>query len=218
MDITLPLPIPAGLAAVSPWIDLTRCLPSIIDNARFDYLPPPLTPTAIAHFPADDVWPTKPPRGDLYCDTSMLCHPLVSPLAVKDWKGACPVWMGVGEEMLVDECKVTAARMARQGVTVQWDMFEAMPHCFAMVFERFALPASVKCFEQWADFCKSVTGDSQKVATGGIWYEAKTLKQKEMKVEALAPLDDEEVEERMRAAMEARREGWEGEAKLMPRL
>lgn len=198
-EITLPLPIPAGLAVISPWIDLTRSLPSITSNAQYDYLPPPLTSTAIARFPSDDVWPTEPPRGDLYCDTSMLCHPLVSPMAAMTWEGACPIWMGMGEEMLVDECKVTAARMAKQGIPVQWDMWEAMPHCFALMFERFGLPASVKCFEKWAGFCKMVTADVEDlvVVTKGTWYEAKTLRERDMEVEALAPLEDEEIWKRM---------------------
>ena len=218
-DITLPLPIPAGVAVVSPWIDLTRSLPSITTNAQYDYLPPPLTSSAIARFPADDIWPTTPPRGDLYCNTSMLCHPLVSPLAAKDWKGACPVWMGVGEEMLVDECKVAATKIVKQGIPVQWDMWEAMPHCFALLFDSSGLPASVKCYERWAGFCKQVTGNAEgKLVSKGTWYEAKTNKETEMDIEALAPLREEEVEERMRAAMEARMEGTEGEAKLMPRL
>ena len=217
-DVALPLPIPAGLAVISPWIDLTRCLPSITSNAHYDYLPPPLTADAIAHFPSDDVWPTKPPRGDLYCDTSMLCHPLVSPVAAKDWKGACPVWMGVGEEMLVDECKVVARRLAEQGIPVRWDMWEAMPHCFAMVFEKFGLPASVKCFDNWAEFCKQVTGAREEVETKGTWYEAKTNKETDMKVEELILVGDGELERLMKAAREARREGTEGEAKLLPRL
>jgi len=218
IDVTLPLPLPAGLAVISPWIDVTQSLPSILNNAQYDYLPPPLSSSARARFPADDVWPTKPPRGDLYCDTSILCHPLVSPVAAKDWDGACPVWIGVGEEMLVDESKVVAARMAKQGVPVQWDMWEAMPHCFALMLDRVGVSAANKCFEQWAGFCVQAIADGEEVVTRGTWYEAKTNKKIEMRVEDLAPLRDDEVEEKMRAAKEARMTGLEGEAKMMPRL
>ncbi|KAI9663300.1 MAG: hypothetical protein M1831_002584 [Alyxoria varia] len=39
--ILLPLPLPAGVALFSPWLDLTRSLPSTRENAHWDYLPPP---------------------------------------------------------------------------------------------------------------------------------------------------------------------------------
>lgn len=217
--VHLPLPMPAGVALSSPWSDLTRSLPSIKANMQYDYLPPQITPNAIARFPKDSIWPTNPPRGDVYCDTSMLCHPLVSPVVARDWKGACPIWMGVGEEMLVDECKVLAARMVKQGVQVQFDMWEAMPHCFAMVLELCGLETSRKFFKRCAEFAKQVTGDGDgDVTTRGTWYEIKTGEETEMKVEELAPLSDEEVLEKMRQAQEARRAGLEGEAKLMPML
>ena len=217
--VHLPLPMPAGVAVCSPWLDLTRSLPSIKANMQYDYLPPQITPQALTRFPKDSVWPTDPPRGDLYCDTSMLCHPLVSPVVARNWEGACPVWMGVGEEMLVDECKVLASRMAKQGVQVQFDMWEAMPHCFAFVLQYCGLEASRNFFKRWVEFSKRVTGNGNgHVVTKGIWHEVKTDKEKEMKVEELAPLSDEEVLKTMRQAQEARREGFEGEAKLMPML
>lgn len=186
---------------------------------QYDYLPPPITPNAIARYPKDSVWPTSPPRGDIYCETSMLCHPLTSPVAARDWEGACPVWMGVGEEMLVDECKVLAAKMAKQGVQVQFDMWEAMPHCFAMVLEWCGLATSKKFYERWAEFSKRVTGNGDSyVTTKGTWYEVRTGKEEAINVEGLAPLSDEEVLKKMRQAQEDRREGLESEAKLMPML
>lgn len=217
-DLALPIPLPAGVASISPWLDLTQSMPSIAHNAQYDYLPTPLSAEARASFPHDDVWPTDPPRGDLYCDASMLCHPLVSPLAASDWTGACPVWLGVGEEMLADESKITASRMVNQGVTVQFDMWEAMPHCFGLLLERLGVPASDKCFERWSEFCRAVVGDQQEVETRGRWYVAKSNREVEVKVEDLAPVHDEEVERRMREAREARWKGEEGEAKMMPRL
>ena len=215
--ISLPIPLPAGVALSSPWCDLTRSLPSIISNAQYDYLPPPLTSTAIAHFPADEVWPTDPPRGDVYCETSMMCHPLVSPLAASDWRGACPVWFGLGEEMLADEASAVASKMAKQGVKVRWEMFEAMPHCFAIVLDTCGLEATRRFYDDWAGFCKmAVAGED--LDTKGMFLEAKTCKERELLVEELSPFVDEEILRRMRAKQEERREGTEGEAKLMPRL
>ncbi len=118
----------------------------------------------------------------------------------------------------MDESKVVAATMAKQGVPVQWDMWEAMPHCFALMLDRVGVSAANKCFEQWAGFCVRAVADGEEVVTRGTWYEAKTNKKIEMRVEDLAPLRDDEVEEKMRAAKEARMTGLEGEAKMMPRL
>ena len=217
--ISLPLPLPAGIAVASPWSDVTRSLPSISSNMRYDYLPPRNAPGIFNNYAKDNIWPTKPPRGDPLCDTSMLCHPLVSPVTASDWKGACPTWMGVGEEMFVDEAKVLAARIAKQGAPVQFDMWEAMPHCFHFVLEKCGLEACKSFYKRWAEFSKQATGNGDgDVTTKGGWYEAKTNKEKAMKVEELAPLTDEEVLELMRQTQEAREKGFEGTAKLMPKL
>ena len=213
--ITLPLPLPAGCATQSPWLDVTRSMPSINANAEYDYLPPPLTRDKASTFPACEIWPTDPPRGDLYCDTSMLCHPLVSPLAAKDWTGSCPLFIGYGEEMLSDESKIVASRATKQGVAVVSEQWEAMPHCFALML--LGSPMSKRCFGDWTDFCKVVTKGVEP-STRGLWFEAKTQKETEVDVAALAPISDEEVRERMEKARKARDLGIEGEAKVLPKL
>ena len=192
-------------------------MPSITSNSRYDYLPPPLTSSAIARFPSDEAWPTNPPRGDIYCETSMMTHPLVSPLAASDWHGACPVWIGVGEEMLSDEGAAVAANMAKQGVKVRWEMFEAMPHCFPLVLETCGLEATRRFSDDWAGFCRDVIR-GKVIETKGTFFEAKTCKEIEVNVEELSILSQAEILWRMRACQEARREGTEGEAKVMPRL
>ncbi len=212
---TVNIPLPAGVATHSPWTDMTRCMPSIIDNAHYDYLPPPITRDKAATFPHCEIWPTDPPRGDLYCDISMLCHPLVSPIAAKDWTGSCPLWMGYGEEMLVDEGKAVASRAAKQGVPVVWEQWEAMPHCFAILLK--GLEAGKRVFQDWATFCEAVTGGKTKIVeTRGTWFAAKTGKEKELDVQALSHWSEEEVQESMYAAKKARSEGEEGEAKALP--
>ena len=213
--ITLPLPLPAGCATHSPWLDVTRSMPSINANAEYDYLPPPLTRDKASTFPACEIWPTDPPRGDLYCDTSMLCHPLVSPLAAKDWTGCCPLFIAYGEEMLSDESKIIAARAAKQGVAVVSEQWEAMPHCFAMML--LGSPMSKRCFKDWSSFCTVVTKGVEP-STRGLWFEAKTQKETEVDVAALAPVGDEEVRELMEKARKARDLGIEGEAKVLPKL
>ena len=39
--ISLPIPLPRGIAAFSPYLDLTRSMPSLWTNAHYDYLPAP---------------------------------------------------------------------------------------------------------------------------------------------------------------------------------
>ena len=213
--VTLPLPLPAGCATQSPWIDMTRSMPSVNLNAEYDYLPPPLTREKASTFPHCDVWPTDPPRGDLYCDVSMLCHPLVSPVAAKDWSGSCPLFFAYGEEMLADETQVVAARASRQGVRVIAEQWEAMPHCFAMIF--LGSPMSKKCFTDLTNFCKVVVKGVEP-ETRGLWIAAKTQKETEVEVERLAVIGDDDLEERMKRAREARDLGLEGEAKILPKL
>lgn len=213
--ITLPLPLPAACATNSPWLDLTRSMPSINLNAEYDYLPPPLTHEKASTFPHCAIWPTNPPRGDLYCDTSMLCHPLVSPLAAPNWKNAPPLFLAYGQEMLADEIQILAARAAKQNVTVVAEQWEGMPHCFALML--LGSGVSKRCFGDWADFCCAVVRGKE-VRTKGLWFEAKGGGEKEVDVGALAGLGDEEVGARMEMAKRAREEGVEGEAKILPRL
>ena len=215
MAILLPLPLPAGAALNSVWCDLTRSMPSIDTNYQYDYLPPPMTNDQVARFPSDSIWPTDPPRGDLYCEINMLCHPLTSPIAAKDWRGSCPLWLGCGEEMLGDEGKIIASRAANQGVKVQWAQWGTMPHCFALIL--FGSPMGKRCFEEWTGFASRVVG-REEVETKGTFFEARTSNEVDVDVKALAPISDEEVEKRMKEARRARSKGIEGETKLMPRL
>ncbi|KAI9815274.1 MAG: hypothetical protein M1827_002754 [Pycnora praestabilis] len=215
------IPLPAGVAANSGWFDLTRCLPSINTNAHFDYLPPIPPPTAPPiTFPDDPtgIWPASPPRSDLYTDASALCHPLVSPLAAKSWQGAPPLYLVYGEEMLLDEGRVLAARAVAQGVRVTWDCFEAMPHTFAMVLE--GSPVGKRCFEAWAAFCKQAVDESGgKVQTRGTWVQAKTLEESPVDVATLADdLAFDEVGRRMHEVRERKSKGEEGEGKALPKL
>lgn len=166
-SLPLSIPLPAALACTSPWLDTSRSLPSITTNAPYDYLPAPLTPHRIATFPTCPLWPTTPPRGDLYSDLSMLTHPLVSPLAARteSWRGSPPVWFGLGEEMLADEMKVVAARIATGyggggggggGVVpvVRWEQYEGQCHCFGQIFESLGSVPAQRMMRSWAAFCR----------------------------------------------------------------
>jgi acetyl esterase/lipase len=201
-DREVPLRLPAGVATGSAWNDLTRCMPSATANIDYDYILPPKPREEIDRYPACDVWPTDPGRGNIYCDTSMLCHPLVSPVIAPDWRGSCPLWFSYGEEALLDDGKMLAARAARQGVPVVWEEWEAMPHVFAQILTDH--PAGKQCFDHWAAFCTTVVEHGAKaVNPKGLRYAVKTLTHREIDVRALAVMTDEELQQRMRNARDA---------------
>jgi acetyl esterase/lipase len=178
------VPLPAGVALNSPWCDQTSCLPSIQRNARYDYLPNKWERDQIAPCP---IWPTDPPRADIYADGSALMHPLVSPVGAQSWKGAPPVFFVVGEELLTDDGKATAGRMVPQGVKVVWEQYEAMPHCFGLIFE--SMPVGQMCFEGWAGFIRDAV--EGKVESKGGFVTAKKLERNEVDVTKL--MDDLEL-------------------------
>lgn len=193
------IPLPAGLALTSPWLDITRGLPSIEDLAKYDYLPPP-SQTDKREFPPCDMWPSNPPRADLYCEASALLHPLVSPLAAGDWRGAPPLFFSVGQEMLRDEDAVLARRAAVQGVRVVWREFETMPHCFAMLVPN-NNGAAVHHAEM-GRFCKEVVQGTE-MQTHGEVIAAKSLDRSTVDVQrGLTELTDAQVEEYMRKGRE----------------
>ena len=196
----VPLPVPAGVACASAWLDLTMSLPSLFDNAKWDYLPSPRDSSIVERYPACALWPTDPVREELYCDVSMLMHPLVSPLAAKSsaWRGSCPISLQYGQEVLSDEGKVMCRRLVQEGVHVQWDEFEGVPHVWHLMF--FGRESSKKAIRIWADFIARVTS-GEAIETKGTFYGAKTLKEKKVDINALTELSDSQVEEKMRATV-----------------
>ncbi|KAF4629470.1 hypothetical protein G7Y89_g8673 [Cudoniella acicularis] len=176
-------PLPAGVAACSPWLDITYSSPSSAWSS-----------------PPDGIWPANPPRKNLYADDGFFCHPLVSPLAVKSWEGCCPLYIETGQELLTDEDRHLATKAALQGVPVVFEEYEAMPHCFAMVLE--SLPGSVLFFSKWAGFITDVVEKKGSVATKGTRYAAKTLKTTELDVKTLSGFTNDEVADRMKERMQ----------------
>ena len=196
---TVDIPLPAGVALTSPWLDISRSLPSIESGVKYDYLPPPSV-TEKREFPPCDAWPTDPPRADLYCEASALLHPLVSPLAAQDWSASPPLFFSVGEEMLRDEDAVLARRAAGQGVKVVWRGFEAMPHCFAMLLA--GLKGGDVHYEEFGKFCREVV-EGRRVETNGEVIAAKSLVRTGVDVQSgLTELTDEDVREYMQKGKE----------------
>lgn len=168
-DIAIELP--AGVAVNSPWCDISRSMPSIHNNAHFDYLAPPGSNGGPAtEMVADTIWPSSPPRAEMFCEASSLMHPIVSPLAAPSqlWEGSPPVFMCVGNEGLEDEVTIVARRMVQAGVKLDFVGYDGMPHCFAMLFP--GTPAARDCFGRWSQFCiDAVAGN---VSNSILWMKA----------------------------------------------
>jgi len=111
------VPLPAGVAVNSPWVDITHSSPSCETNAAFDYLPPLNLQLAMEpKRPHCTAWPMDPPRSMMYADDDMVLHPLVSLMMAPSWVGAPPIWMCSGRELLSDEDKFMANKFWKDGV------------------------------------------------------------------------------------------------------
>ena len=197
------VPVPAGVAAMSAWADLTRALPSWCSDRDYDIYGNGLPRAVRPDFPTCAAWPSNPPRGDLYCDLSTLCHPLVSPTAATDWTLAPPILFVCGDERAVDSNKVIAQRALSQGALVVWQEYEAMPHIFMLLLEK--LPHSSLCFERWAQFCRQCVQDPGSLRTSGTFVEVETLRSKEVDMTHLTAITVEEALVSMHAQRDTRR-------------
>ena len=227
--------LPAGIALNSPYLDVTHSLPSIHTNARFDYLFVPPAKTLLASGDtkttsnqlttpheaffqpiADSIWPASPPRVDLYAPyASLVVHPLVSPVTstTEHWEGSPPVWMCMGEEMLLDAGAILARTISRAVPSVvQFLAWEGMPHVFCAVF-----PVSVagkECMREMGRFVVDVTLGSERgggsgqggrrLESGAWWYDpvndADQQGRREVSFEELVEVGDEEVQDLLRQA------------------
>lgn len=211
--VTVPGPVCAGLALTSPWLDVTRSLPSTRANARWDIInpPPPKNQNPTPAFPPDAIWPASPPRVETYCSAQMCIHPLVSPLAAQPhhWRGVPPVYVCVGWEGMQDEAEVFARRVFSadpENQIVIFDGYEGMPHCFAMFPWNWAGRTAMG---QWARFCRNAVRPASLGRTEvGTWTNSKTKEKTNIRLRDLAAsnigcwyererLDDPEVDARL---------------------
>ncbi|GAB1315763.1 hypothetical protein MFIFM68171_05973 [Madurella fahalii] len=195
-----PLPLPAGVAVNSPWLDLTHSSPSCTANAAFDYLPTPEQQRlAEAKRPPCAAWPPDntttdtttattatghPPRKHLYAPDALLTHPLVTLLLAPSWRGAPPTYICAGWELLADEDRHAARKMWRDGArTVVLEEYEGMPHCFGLVLPH--LKEARRCLAGWAGFIKGAVAAAGEGRDGGggvgesrfVTIRAKTLEE-----------------------------------------
>lgn len=212
-------PLPAGCLANSGWFDISRSMPSVTTNTSYDYLPPANHDNPLSPIKHDEYWPRTPPRGDIFTDLSLLDHPLVSPLAALDWTGAPPLWLCTGQECLTDEDCIVASRAASQGVAVQFEMYEAMPHVFAMLLPF--LPTAERCLNSKAAFvrrCVEEPDTARGDGTKGVFVKVKTGEEESLDVGKVAALTVEEARKLMRVSKERRVKGYEAVAVPRPAL
>lgn len=197
---TVSIPLPAGVALSSPWLDMTHSSASCKTNAAFDYLPS-LQGLETTPRPSCPAWPANPPRRMLYCADAVITHPLVTLLTATDWEGCPPVFMSAGWELLSDETKYMAAHLHTQNVPVVWEEYEGMPHCFAMVLNDH--PMSKRCFASWTNFIKDVVeAQPGTIKSSFKIIRAKTLQEDDVNPVELAPFTKEGLWTRLKALAE----------------
>ncbi|KAK3503535.1 alpha/beta hydrolase fold-domain-containing protein [Neurospora crassa] len=210
------IPLPAGVAVNSPWLEITHSSPSCVTNGAFDYVPGLEAQDKAEKLRAPcSAWPTNPPRMSMYVADDYIMHPLVSLLLAPSWRGAPPTYICTGWEMLSDEDKFTAARFHAEGVSVTFEEYEGMPHCFAMVLKN--LKEAGRCMEGWSRFIARATNstaseggldgaDDKRSAMRSTFTTIKsgTLEEKELDPMTLSPYTEEEIREKMRRRIESK--------------
>jgi hypothetical protein len=125
--------------------------------------------------------------------------------------------MCVGWELLADEGKFVAHKMWREGVRVVLEEYEAMPHCFGLVFP--GLGGSKRCLEGWAGFVKGVGeggggGKEVVVESRAVIIQAKSLREVVREFGEVWGEGEEVVAERVWRGIRERGVPEEGVAKL----
>ncbi|KAL2797395.1 hypothetical protein BJX66DRAFT_335012 [Aspergillus keveii] len=158
-------------------------------------------------FPTCSIWPTHPPRTDLYAEPGMLCHPLASPAASEDWSGSCPIWMAGGQEQTIDAALLVTQRASAQGVSVTHWEFEGLVHTFFFVWR--GAPQSKRLLGEWGrsmlEFVgASTSGEKGRKGSRSVFVKAKGLVEVERDITRLVPFGIEELrgwmKERVRKA------------------
>ncbi|CAM1506513.1 Fc.00g061540.m01.CDS01 [Cosmosporella sp. VM-42] len=189
------IPLPAGVAVNSPWLDMTQSSPTweLSTPTPFDYLPKPDTINNLP-IPACAAWPSTPPRRSMYVDDALSTHPLASVTMVPSWTGSPPIYICTGWEILAYEDKFLASKLHADGVTVRFEEFEAMAHCFALLLPK--LPGAQRCYDGWAGFIRDVVQDPAGIVSSAVTVKAKTLEQVPREFGQLSDVTEKVVRER----------------------
>ncbi|WP_084147216.1 alpha/beta hydrolase [Thermonema rossianum] len=131
-------PMPRALVLISPWADLTLSMPGIRKKAWLDGI---LHPKRLAM------------AAELYASGQDRRQPFLSPLFAEEYAGFPSTLIQVGtHDLLFDEGKALAERMAQQGVHVELEIWHGMPHVWHLFAHR--MPEGQKAYLHIADFVK----------------------------------------------------------------
>ena len=180
--------MPAGVAGLSGYLDLTFGLPSDQTNSESDVLLLS-DPYRRLDRPLEPCWPADPPRGDIYCEISALCHPLTSPVNALSWVGAPPMWLACGQERMADASKAVAQQAARHGVIVQFEEYDAMPHIWPLTMPK--LPQARMVIDKWASVCLQLRNGGFESSATRITAEGREMIP--LDVKNLLPLSQDQV-------------------------
>lgn len=137
------LPLPAGAAALSPWLDLHCTSPSYRTNARRD----------ISTAGSWDVW------GDYYCAQADRSHPWLSPV-YGDLRGLPPILIEVGDcEIMLDDSVRFAEKAKAAGVEMDLRVWEGMVHCFPLLAPMF--PEATQAWNEVIAFIQKRVAEAQ---------------------------------------------------------
>ncbi|XDG05772.1 hypothetical protein ABKA04_005387 [Annulohypoxylon sp. FPYF3050] len=185
------VPLPAGVAAISPWVDLIQTMPSLVENQQWCYLPPPMLLSETMKPKPDGLWPTDPPRRHIYIDDEYILHPLGTLQMNRSWEGAPPIYVSCGWETIADEDRYLVSKLVRDNVTVVFEEYEAMPHVFVAVLPYLA--EAKRNVEGIAKFVRDVCETPGEVKSSFKTIKAKSLEDIEIDPETLSPYTDEQV-------------------------
>lgn len=194
-----PVPMPAGATVLSPQADLALCLPSWNTNRDFDIWSES-APYIKPDFPSDAIWPSNPPREELYCGASLFAHPMVSPCTANSWAGSPPLWFGVGQERLADSAMIIAQTAARDDVCVWWDQYEALPHCWPFIMPK--IPHSGHVFKRWGRACLAMV-ERHSLQSRATWFGVDALEETTKDVKTLTTLSPSKAKEMIEAKAKA---------------
>jgi acetyl esterase/lipase len=133
-------PQPAGVACLSPWVDLTLTSETFESRASTDRL-----------FSLGSALEAR----DMYLGSRSPDDALVSP-ALGDWRGAPPFFVAAGDaEVLLGDSLRLAERITSDGGDVELHVFDDMPHIW--IVNHPAFPEATRGLELFAAFVKRVT-------------------------------------------------------------
>ncbi len=191
------IPLPAGAACNSPWLDVTHSLiPHGGDKPlKYDVTSLPVPETGwMPNTREDHLWPASPPRLNIYADDHLVAHPLVSLVGTRpeDWAGSPPIYICTGWEHLGTEARVFARRLAtKTDVPVVFDDYEAMPHCFALIIPT--APTAEHCWKGWSGFIKRCVHEPEQIESKATRIKPKTLVEEVVDFEKILEMSDDEA-------------------------